>query len=417
MQPNRTDIIVIGGGVIGVSIAYYSALNGASVLVIDRNQIGSGGSSSGNAGLLVPSHCNPLPNPGVIAKGIKCLLDPEGPFYIRMRSNKDLAGWLWKFYRCCNEKHLYHCVGIFRKLGSESIQLHQELAAAGGDKYQFSQNGILKLFLSEKAFEEAQEDAGGVKSCGAGSKILTGEEVRDLEPAAGSQVVGGMLSSIDGSIDPGCFVKWLARESEKIGVRFLSDTEAFWLTTDRRKVNGVMTTRGELSADQVVLASGAWLPLLVSQLGVKIPLQAAKGYSLTYRAPHHGPRLPMLLEEARVAVTPLKETLRLSGTLELSGLDLTINRKRLKAIATQTYHFLPKLGKLDIKEVWRGLRPCTPDGLPVMGRLHPWSNVYVAGGHATKGMSLAPATGKYLSKILAGESIGMLERSLRPNRF
>jgi D-amino-acid dehydrogenase len=417
MQPNRTDVIVIGGGVIGVAIAYYTALRGASVLVIEKNQIGSGGSSTGNAGLLVPSHCNPLPTPGVIAQGIKCLLNPEGPFYIRMRPDMDLARWVWRFYRSCNEKHLYHSVGIFRKLGRESIELHQELAEAGGDEYQFSQKGILKLFLTERAFHEAQEDAVGVKSCGAGSEILSGEEVRELIPAAGNQVVGGVLSSIDGSIDPCCFVMWLARESEKLGARFLSDTEAFWLKTDRRKVNQVITTRGDFSADQVVFASGAWLPVLASQLGARIPLQAAKGYSLTFRAPQNGPTVPMLLEEARVAVTPFNETLRLSGTLELSGLDLTISRRRLRAMETQTYRFLPKLGKLDIKEVWRGLRPCTPDGLPIMGRLQPWSNVFVAGGHATKGMSLAPATGKYLSRMLAGESIGMLERSLRANRF
>lgn len=416
MQQRKSDVIVIGGGVIGVSIAYYTASQGASVLVIEKNAIASG-SSHGNAGLLVPSHCNPLPTPGVVAQGLRYLFDPEGPFYIRFRLETELARWLWKFYRSCNEKHLYHSIGIFRKLGGESIDLHRELAESGGDHYQFNQSGILNLFTSEEAFKEAREDAVKVTGCGSESVVLSGDEVRDLEPAAGPQVFGGVLAKTDGSIEPLSFVRWLAKEAEQRGALFLTDTEVFWLKTDRRRVTKVVTTRGEFEADQVVLASGAWLPLLASQLNVRIPVEPAKGYSMTYRAAEGGPKIPLLLEEARVAVTPFNETLRLAGTLELSGLDLEIGRKRLQAIETQTYRYLPKLGGLEIKEIWRGLRPCTPDGLPVLGRLRPWSNVFVAGGHATKGMSLGPVTGKYLSQILAGESIGMLERSLSPNRF
>jgi len=416
MQQRKSDVIVIGGGVIGVAIAYYTASQGASVLVVDKNEIASG-SSHGNAGLLVPSHCNPLPTPGVIAQGLRYLFDPEGPFYIRFRLEAELARWLWKFYRSCNEKHLYHSIGIFRKLGNESMELHRQLAESGGDDYQYSQSGILSLFTNEDAFKEAREDAAKVKGCGSESAVLSGDDVRDLEPVAGPQVVGGLLAKTDGSIEPLSFVKWLAKEAEQRGALFLTDTEAFWLKTDRRRVTKVVTTRGEFEADQVVLASGAWLPLLAAQLSVRIPVEPAKGYSMTYGASEGDPKIPLLLEEARVAVTPFDQTLRLAGTLELSGLDLEIRRERLKAIETQTYRYLPKLGGLEIKEIWRGLRPCTPDGLPVLGRLRPWSNVFVAGGHATKGMSLGPVTGKYLSQMLAGESIGMLERSLSPNRF
>ena len=416
MQPTKSDVIVIGAGVIGVSVAYYAASLGASVLVIEKNNICSG-SSYGNAGLLVPSHCNPLPTPGVVAQGIRYLFDPEGPFYIRFRLDVELARWLWSFYRFCNEKHLYHCVGIFRKMGKESLALHKELAEMGGHEYQFSQNGILNLYLTEEGFHEAQEDAVRIKSCGENSVILSGDEVRELEPAAGPQVVGGVLNKVDGCIAPLSFVRWLAGKAEEKGARFLTDTEVFWLKTDRRKVTKVVTTRGDFEADQVVLTTGAWLPLLASGLDVRIPIEAAKGYSMTFLKTEGAPKIPLLLEEARVAVTPFDETLRLAGTLELSGLDLAIGRKRLKAIQSETYRYLPKLGGLEIKEVWRGLRPCTPDGLPVIGRLQPWSNVFVAGGHATKGMSLGPVTGKYLSQMLAGESIGMLERSLRPNRF
>lgn len=417
MQSNRkADVIIIGGGVIGVSIAYYAALRGASVVVLEKHRVGHG-SSSGNAGLLVPSHCNPLSTPGVVAQGLRYLMDPEGPFYIRFRWDLELARWLWRFYRSCNEKHLHHSFGIFRKMGGESLELHQQLAKLAGSEYQFRQEGLLSLYTSEETFEEGQQDAARVKSAGMESTVLTGDEVRDLEPTAGPQVVGGVLGRIDGSVDPLAFVEWLQRQAEELGVKFITDTEVFWLKTDRRRVSEVVTTRGDFSAEQVVLAAGAWMPMLTSQLGVRVPMEAAKGYSMTFQQPEHAPRLPLLLEEARVAVTPFRETLRLAGTLELSGLDLEIRRKRLNAIEAQTYRYLPRLGKLEIKEIWRGFRPCTPDGLPVLGRLQPWSNVLIAGGHGTKGISLGPITGEYLSRILAGESIGMLERSLKPNRF
>ena len=416
MQPKKSDVIVIGAGVIGVSVAYYAASLGASVRVIEKNDICSG-SSYGNAGLLVPSHCNPLPTPGVVAQGIRYLFDPEGPFYIRFRADLDLARWLWRFYRFCNEKHLYHCVGIFRKMGQDSLALHKELAEMGGHEYQFSQTGILNLYTTEEGFREAQEDVVRIKSCGENSVILSGEEVREMEPAVGPQVVGGVLNKVDGRIAPQSFVRWLAGKAEEKGAQFLTDTEVYWLKTDRRRVTKLVTTHGDFEAEQVVLTTGAWLPLLASDLGARIPVEAAKGYSMTYLKNEGAPKIPLLLEEAKVAVTPFDETLRLAGTLELSGLDLAIGRRRLNAIESGTYRYLPKLGGLQVKEVWRGLRPCTPDGLPVVGRLQPWSNVFVAGGHGTKGMSLGPATGKYLSQMLAGESIGMLERSLRPNRF
>lgn len=412
----KEDVIVIGGGVIGVAVAYYSALRGATVTVLEKGRVGHG-SSYGNAGLFVPSHCNPLSTPALAAQGLKSLLDPEGPFYIRFRWDLELVRWIWRFYRSCNEKHLYHAFGIFRKMGGESLELHQQLAALAGSEYQFRQEGLLSLYISEEAFEGGRQDAAKVKSVGMESAVLSGDEVRELEPAAGPQVVGGVFCKIDGSVDPLAFVEWLQCRAEQLGVRFITDTEVFWLKTDRRRVTDVITTRGDFRAEQVVLANGAWMPMLSSRLGVRIPMEAAKGYSITFQQPEHRLRLPLLLEEVRVAVTPFKETLRLAGTLELSGLDLKIRRKRLNAIEARTYRYLPKLGKLEVKEIWRGFRPCTPDGLPVLGRLQPWSNVLIAGGHGTKGISLGPITGEYLSRILAGEAIGMLERSLKPNRF
>lgn len=416
MQIKKVDVIVVGGGVIGVSVAYYTASQGASVLLIERGRLGSG-SSYGNSGLLVPSHCQPLPSPGVIAKGLRYLLEPEGSFYIRIRPDMSLAKWLWKFCRSCNEKHLYHSIGVFRKLSLESLELHQELAALGGSEYEYAQDGLLTLYSDDKAFKEAQDYASSMKTYGIEAAVLDGDGVRNMEPEVGPQVIGGLFHSIDGRLNPAAFVAWLAREAAAKGVQYLTDTEVFWLEAGHRKVTTVVTTHGDFQADQIVLAGGAWIPRLARQLGARIPIRAAKGYSLTFDRPENSPKLPLLLDDARVAVTPYSGALRLAGTLELTGMDLDIDRSRLEAIRTQTYRYLPRLGGMSIKEIWPGLRPCTPDGLPIFGRLRPYSNILIAGGHGTKGMLLGPVTGKYMSQMLAGVSIGMMERSLKPNRF
>jgi D-amino-acid dehydrogenase len=416
MQNEKVDVIIIGGGVIGVCIAYYAASEGASVLVLDKNGIGSG-SSHGNAGLLVAGECRPLPSPGVISDGLRYLSDPDGPLYIRFSADFDLMRWLWKFCRSCNEKHLHHSIGIFRKLGSESLALHEELAQAGGASYEYRHDGLLTLFTTEKSISENREYSARVRSYGIETEVLSGEEVRERVPAAGPGIVGGLLRKIDGCLDPAAFVGWLAGEAESRGVMFLPGTEVFWLETGHRRVTRVVTTRGDFAGEQVVLAAGAWNHQLARYLRSNVPLQPAKGYSLTFHRPENAPEIPLLLEEARVAVTPFADSLRLAGTLELAGMDLVLSRRRLKAIEAQTYRYLPRLGGMEIKEIWRGLRPCTPDGLPIFGWLRPYDNVLIAGGHGTKGMLLGPVTGKYVSRMLGGQSIGMMERSLRPNRF
>jgi len=417
MQTKKVDVIIVGGGVIGVSIAYYAAVRGASVLLIERGAVGSG-ASHGNAGLLVPSHCQPLPSPGVIARGLRYLLQPDGPFYVHLQADMELARWLWRFCRSCNEKHLYHSVGIFSKLSTESMELHRQLAELGGDRYEYAQSGLLTLYINEKAFVESQEYYTGMKTYGIETAVLNGDQVRDMEPEIGPQVIGGLLHKMDGRLDPAAFVSWLAGEAREKGVRILSDTEVFWLENSRRRVTSVVTTHGDFQAEQIVLAGGAWIPQLTSQLGVRIPIRAAKGYSLTFHRPGNSPKLPLLLDEARMAITPFAQTLRMAGTLELAGgRDLDIDRSRLQAIRAQAHRYLPNLGEIGLKEIWRGLRPCTPDGLPIFGRLHPYSNVLIAGGHGTKGMLLGPVSGKYISQMLAGGSIGMMERSLKPRRF
>ncbi|OQY57073.1 MAG: hypothetical protein B6245_17530 [Desulfobacteraceae bacterium 4572_88] len=417
MNTDKADILIIGGGVIGLCTAYYTAARGASVILIERNQIPSPtGSSYGNAGLVVPSHCKPLPTPGIIAEGIRQLFDPSGAFSIRLSPTPETLRWLWGFYRSCDEKHFSYAVDIFRELSQESLRLHNALARDAGTQYEYKQTGLLHVCLTEKAFQEGREEAELMEKYGIVSRVLSGPEVRDMEPAITPRVVGGIRNPPDGRLHPPEFLNWLAQEAQNRGAQFFTETEVFDFGQHRGQVHTVHTTKGEFQGEQVVLASGVWTGELAKKLGMRMPIQGAKGYSLTFRRPENCPRIPLSLEDFYVAVTPYKETLRMTGFLELSGMDQNIELRCLRNIQEHTRVCLPELGKLELLEIWRGHRPCTPDGLPVLGRSGKFTNLWIASGHATKGMSLGPVTGRLMRDLLAGKSIGRLGHALRPDR-
>lgn len=416
MDNNKADIIIIGGGVIGLSIAYFASCEGASVILVEKNRIPCG-SSYGNAGIIAPSHCEPMPTPKIIKEGIRQLFDPAGAFTIRLRPDPAMFRWLLKFYRFCNEKHFFYAIEIYNEMVQESLRLHNDFASLGGYNYEYDQNGLLYLYISSKAFLESQKNALRVKDYGVESRVLSGDEIRNLDPCIGSKVVGAVHYTADGRLYPAYFLEWLAREATNRGARLLTETEVFGFEKNRSRIDKIYTTRGEFRGDQIVLAAGAWAPLLSKSLKVRLPIEAAKGYSLTFSRLDRSPRLPMILDDCYIAVTPYQKMLRMTGVLELSGLDGGINLKRLKRIQHHTRVYLPESGEMKLKEIWRGFRPCTPDDLPIIGKAIPFNNLWIAGGHGTKGMTLGPVTGRLMGDLLSGRSIGPLSHALRVNRF
>ena len=416
MNERQADVMIIGAGVVGLSVAYYAASAGAKVIVLEKGEIGAG-SSWGNAGLIVPSFFEPLPGPGVISEGLKHLFDQQGYFGISFRPDLRLIYWLARFARHCNRREFYLHAELFMKLNHEGLQVHLELARLGGLEYDFSQKGLLYLFLTRNRLSQARERAARARDSGIVSEVLSGEEVRALEPAAGRAVIGGIRYVTDAGLDPARFVEWLARQASAWGVRIMTQSEVFDFRLGRNRVNSVLTTKGEFKAEQVVLAGGAWLAPLSRHLGVNLPVEGGKGISQTFLKPKMNVRQPLILEEHHVAVSPLSNALRITGALELSGLDLTLNPDRVRGIHRSAGRYLPLIEPLHPSEIWRGLRPCTPDGLPLVGRLHSVNNVIVAGGHDTKGMTLGPLTGQYVTRLLAGQSFGDFEPRLRPARF
>ncbi len=413
---NRTGVLVVGGGIIGVCAAYYLAQKGWRVTLVEKGEV-CAGCSYGNAGLIVPSHSMPLAAPGVLAKGLKWMRDPESPFYIKPRLSPDLLSWLWKFGRACSMDHVRSAIPVLRDLNYASLALYRELAATDGFEFGFARNGVLAVFRTEKGHEEAIEEAHLLQEFGIGAKILDGAEARAVEANLSTDVVGGVYYPDDAHLIPDAFVKGLARIAQAKGVRVLASTEALGFRMSGRRVAAVETTRGDFESEEVVLATGSWSAGIARTLGLRLPIQPAKGYSVTCERSEDGPTVPLLLGEGRVAVTPMGETLRLAGTLELAGLDLSINRRRVHAVRRSASQYLSATRELRVLEIWGGMRPCTPDGLPIIGRPEGVENLILATGHAMIGVSLGPITGKLVAQLVSREDPMLDLRLLNPGRF
>ena len=412
---NPPDILILGGGVIGVSAAHYLSEQGASVTIIEQGEVASG-SSFANAGLIVPSHSVPMAAPGALADGLKWMLDPGSPFYIKPRINLDLWAWILRFMVASREGPMRRAIPLLRDLHLASAKLYAELAARKDLKFDYEQKGMLMAYTSAQGLRHAAAEAKLQGEFGLRADVLDAAEAHRREPALRDHVVGGVFYPDDGHFNPGKFVQGLAEVVEKRGVRIQRNTEVLRIETRGNQIKSVLTTSGTFYGKQIVLAAGAWSPRVGRDLSMNIPVQAAKGYSLTVPRPASGPSLPLILGEARVAVTPMGDQLRFAGTLEIAGIDLTVNPRRVDAIANAATNYL-KVEKPSTTEVWRGLRPCAPDGLPIIGRARAYENLILATGHAMIGMSTGPISGKLVSQIALGRKTEIDISALRAERF
>ncbi|MGH8249037.1 MAG: NAD(P)/FAD-dependent oxidoreductase [Gammaproteobacteria bacterium] len=416
--PSSAEVVIIGGGVIGVCTAYYLAERGRQVTLVEQGDIASG-CSYGNAGLIVPSHCIPLPAPGVMASGLKWLLDAESPFYIKPRFDLNLFTWLFQFAAAATEQRVRQAIPVLRDLAYDSRTLWDELAGQVDCAYE--QRGLLVLYLTGSGLKRGIREAQIVERNGVPAQVLDAAAVRDMEACVRPEVVGGVYYPDDAHVTPDRFVRGLAQLAERKGADIRATTEVLQLETSGRKVVKVKTTRGDFQPKQVILAAGSWSPCLVRDLHIHLPSQPAKGYSVTVRRPAAAPTIPLDLGEAWVIATPMISSaglvLRLAGTLELAGFDQTINQRRVNAIRRAAHRYLVGTDGLETLEIWRGLRPCTPDGLPIIGRVQSFDNVIIATGHGMLGMSLGPVTGRLVSQLVCGERPDIDLTPLRVGRF
>jgi D-amino-acid dehydrogenase len=346
---------------------------------------------------------------------MKWMFDPDSPFYIKFRWSWALFSWLWKFRAACREERVRRAIPVLRDLQLASVRLFDEIA--GRDGCHYARKGLLLVWRTPGGLEHGKEEARLLSEYGLGSSVLDAEAARALAPSLRTGIAGAIHYPEDAHMDPALFVRHLADEARAAGVEFLTDTEVRGFESSGRSITKALTSKGALEAGQIVLAAGSWSPRFAKDLGLRIPIQPAKGYSVTLQTPPSPPSVPLLLMETKIAVTPMGPRLRLAGTLELAGLDLTINERRVEAIRRGGREYLTDLDGLPELEIWRGLRPCTPDGLPIVGRPRAWDNLILAAGHAMIGLSMAPITGKLVADLACGDAPGFDLSLVSPDRF
>lgn len=412
----KADVVVIGGGVIGVCVAYYLQKAGRQVTLLERSSICSG-SSQGNSGLIVPSHSIPLPTPGTVGQSLKWILNPKSPFYVKPRFDRTLISWLWQFRKNCTPERMHSAMRTLLKLTRASRDLYDELITEEKIDCNYQTTGLFMLYSTERGYREGVEEGLLMRDNGLLMEEKKPAEVVDMEPCVRSDIAGGVYYPEDSYLNPSDFVYQLADRIREKGVTVREYVEVIGFNTIGNHINAVKTTEGEYQPNHVVLASGSWSPNLVKSLGLNLPVQPAKGYSVTFD--WNGPTLKhgLILGEAKVGVNPMGSKLRLAGTLELAGLDSTINSRRVNAMVQGAQRYLNGGERFSTDNTWAGLRPTTPDGMPIIGRVAALPNLVIATGHATIGMTLGPITGKLVSEIVSENISSINTTEVSPSRF
>ncbi len=413
-------VVVLGGGIIGLATAWHCIKRGHEVTLLDRRQKVRDGCSFGNAGMLVPSHFIPLAAPGMIKLGMKWLWSRESPFAIRPRLSWSLIDWLWKFQRACNQQHVEQNSPLLRDLNLAGRAAFLELETELAGEFNLVQKGLVMLCATEEGMHEEAEVAAVSNSLGVPASVMNPQELAELDPGIEMDVVGGVHFPLDCHLSPNLLMSSLEEKLQRRGVEFVWETECGGFRTQQNEIQCITSSTGEISGDEYVICGGAWSNQLADDLGISLPLQAGKGYSLTLETPRQQPTVCSILKEARVAVTPMGNSLRFGGTMEIVGHDESISPSRLRGIVRSIPEYFPALKQDDFQDCqpWVGLRPCSPDGLPYVGRTSKYRNLLMATGHGMMGISLSMITGKLIAEAIEDEpsSIDGIERIL-PDRF
>lgn len=414
--PARSDVAVVGAGVVGLCIAYELARSQREVLIVDRGPAAEG-NSAGIAGHIVPSHVLPLAAPGVIRSAAAGILHRTGPVTLRWRWRPDYLAWILAFARNCRESTARAAVPTLERLGRLSAELAEEWIVEENIECSYRRGGLLDVYFDRRAFAAAQAKARLIDQFGVTVEIVGPARVFEFEPTLSSAAVGGIFFPGDSNLNPRQFLGGLLAATLERGVTVSSWTEVLGIRTSGRAVKTLITSRGDIEVDHVVVAAGAWSSSVAAMLGEKLPVQPGKGYSITVQRPEQGPRQAMLLGEKHVAVAPMEDRIRFSGWFELGRYDRTPSLQRLSQIEATVRSALSIDAELKVLERWAGLRPTTPDGLPIVGPAPSWDNVTYATGHAMLGLSLGPATGRIVSQLVCGERPDLDLALCSPARF
>jgi D-amino-acid dehydrogenase len=403
------DVIVVGGGVAGLSAAYYLRQAGAAVTVLEARRVGSG-ASWGNAGWVSPAQAGPLPEPGLVTYGVRSLFEPQAPLYFEPRQLFRMVPWLLGFARRCNEAD--HAKGrvALGTLGGRCFELLDAMAADGVD-VELQRAPLLVAAKDPRLAETFLNRLRPLARLGfrVPTEVLGREEIRSLEPALTGAVRAGFLIEQHRVVEPQKLLAGLARRLAALDVEIHEGTELRDVELDNARLVSLVTSAGRYRCDQVVLAPGAWLGPVARLFGARLPVQGGKGYSFEVR-PRRMPRHPLLLLEPHVGCSPFGDRLRIAGTMEFSGLNGRTDWGRVRSIADGARTMIEGWDSLDRDSVWCGLRPIAPDGLPVIDRHPRIGNVFFAGAYSMLGVTLAaPAAERLAAFVMTGRRPPELE--------
>jgi D-amino-acid dehydrogenase len=395
-------VIIVGGGVIGAACAYYLSRSDWLVEIVDRGAFGAG-CSHGNCGFICPSHVLPLAEPGAVRRTLHALVRKNSPFYIKPRVDFALWSWLWRFARRCNRHAMMDAGRGIQALLNSSRSLYDELMREELLDCEWETRGLLFVFQSRQGMDHYSEtDRLLCEAFNMAAQRFDDAALLHLEPALKPGLAGGWLYRGDAHLRPDRLMTSWKRLLEMRGVKVRERCEMKGFVGEQRQARALVTSEGELAADAFVVAAGALTPMLNTHLGCKIPIQPGKGYSITMPRPGICPTYPIIFEEHRVGVTPMKSGYRIGSTMEFAGYDTSLNRQRLDLLKEGARHYLREPFREPVEEEWYGWRPMTPDSLPIIDRSPAFANVVIAAGHNMLGLSMAPATGKLVAEMLCG---------------
>lgn len=395
-------VVVVGGGVVGACSAYYLAKAGFAVTVVDRGKFGAG-CSHANCGYVCPSHVLPLAMPGAVWSTLKTLFHRNSPLKVRPTVVLKNLGWFLGFARRCNHRTMLATGHAIQALLNSSRTLFDELIRTESIACEWETKGLLFVFQTPKHFEHyAHTDELLRREFDMPARRFDSAALAALEPALKPGMAGGYLYESDGHLRPDRLMSELKRVLLGLGVEVREDCAVTGFAKSNGTATAVRTASGDLQADHVVVATGAWTPQLNAELGCRVPIQPGKGYSLTMPRPALCPTYPLIFEEHRVAVTPFASGYRLGSTMEFAGYDDSMNRSRLSILTDAAKHYLRDPLAEPVQEEWWGWRPMTFDGLPVIDRAPVARNVLIAAGHNMLGLSMGTATGKLVAEMIGG---------------
>lgn len=394
-----TDILIIGGGVIGLFCAYYLSETKSRITILDKGPANEA-SSHGNCGLITPSHVLPLNSWSLVVNALKSMRKGDAPFHMKPQVSRRVLSWGIRFLRNCSQTKVLNSAQSIQELLVPSRVYYDEFFRNEDIQCNWQENGIYFLFKDKAGFDHFSKENDLTCRFGQNANRISKQELLDKEPAIREDVAGAWIYKDDAWLRPNELISGLKKLLVERGVEFVN-AEVVGFEKYKDRLINARTSKGiEIESKQFVLAAGAWSPLLANKMGLNLPIIPGKGYSITMENQQNAPTRPIIMMEKMVVATPWSNGYRLGSTMELAGYDSSLNSNRLNVLRTGASEYLKTSSKGNKEEVWTGWRPLTPDSVPIIGPSDKIDNLVLATGHGMLGMSMGPATGKIVSGIL-----------------